>query len=495
MKKSILLSPILICVVCFVSLFGCTSTGPVLPNDNNTILDNNYSYKFEVREWGVMVGCSDSSEFVLTSRPEQVMLAKLPIIYIDSNNVEEFGLEVNFLNNKPTMTYPQASVLGANFISWNGIKIKNCDEREGSRVSGGVLGKGFEEPRSIEEMLPELNNVDSDCLGVDGLETRFLFYEGEVEFEQKIDFTYDKNNSLLRVKNNNSYPVYELSFSNGVKRGYVGDLSPGEEEIVEVSQAQQYHLFDLSSKMKNLGFSQLEADSFSNIWNYSFFNSNDAGRLFYLLPESEVEKVTKLNFRGVVPTKVTRALWVLNNVECPKNCAEVKFSNKVLDVNQLGLSFSEIKEVLEDSTLKEENFEVIYSSGEKSRIFDLNSLYTHALMLDKSNILDHLFLSIYSFNTENAAEQFYYSYSSEKSQTVFDYSDFISNSLNLGDESIIYSYSDLAGDEIIFDSLYHKKAYVREESIVLVLELEKRDSALYSDEKIGALLDKIIKNI
>ncbi len=280
---------------------------------------------YEVHEWGVLAGCTSSDDYFLTSRPEEVkMVVKEPVIYIHSNDVKEFDLRVEFKEGKHLLNYPETEIKGEK-IEWNNVKVSDDCQTE---TIGAT--KRFN-PVPLEEIIPILNNVDADCLEVfNGEQARFLFYEGEMQFENKITVDYVAQSMKAKIKNNGFYVVYDLALSveelmsvpqegfydnPNLGLGFIEELKPGEEKSIELKDIR----IDLKEKMTGIGFTEKEAGSFASLWQDNFYHSqyNTKGyskTLSYRLPQSETEKMISLNF-DPEPKKVLRSLWVMVNIE------------------------------------------------------------------------------------------------------------------------------------------------------------------------------------
>ncbi|GEM_PF-2087810 len=268
---------------------------------------------FEVHEWGVIAGCPESGNYFLTSRPEQVMLVKQPVVYIHSNGLEEFDLKVGLTQGKPTLTYPEAKTSG-NTVEWKNVKVK-----EQGKIKGSEPSKGFE-PVPLKQIIPTLNNVDADTLEFNGTESRFLFYEGEMPFENKISVSCNKTTKKAFLKNNSGHTVYDLTVSvleedsfidKRALFGYLKELKPSEEKEIDLLEKQGYP--DTKEIMKKIGFTEKESESFHSLWQMNFYfpsNTENFARLSYRLPRTEVEKMISLEFNPE-PKKEIRAMWVM----------------------------------------------------------------------------------------------------------------------------------------------------------------------------------------
>ncbi|MCX6801610.1 MAG: hypothetical protein NT067_00705 [Candidatus Diapherotrites archaeon] len=320
MKKATIIFVLLLALLAFLG--GCTENPAEMKAE------------FEVHEWGVMAGCSESGQFLLTSRPEQAMLVKQPVIYIHSKDLNEFDLRVNFIAGAPTMTYP-STAMTEDSAEWKKVKVlQNCLKAE----ENAPLTKGFE-PVPLESIIPVLNDVDSACLQFEGTEARFLFYEGEMPFENKISAKYNTATGKATVKNNAGYAVYDLAVavskenskamaptSFSALTGSIGELKAGEEK--ELALKENAEFLDLKQQMMAAGFTEKESESFGALWQESFFFPKNYGkfaRLSYRLPAEEIDKRISLEF-SPEPKKTLRALWVL--FDLPATAEEKKTIEK-----------------------------------------------------------------------------------------------------------------------------------------------------------------------
>lgn len=274
---------------------------------------------FKVHEWGVIAGCPESKQYLLTSRPEQVMLVKQPVVYVHAGDLNEFDLRVGFSKGKPTLTYPEATTVNKT-VEWNNVKvIEECLEEKMRAV------KGFE-PVPLEQIIPTLNNVNADCLKFNETNSRFLFYEGKMPFENKVEAEYNKTEKKAVLKNNSNYTVYDLTVSVSVGEsfidrkpiiGYAEELRAGEEKTIELKERSTP---DLKKQMVEVGFTEKEAIAFQQLWQQTFFypsNAKEFTRLSYRLPQNKVEKMVSLEFNPQ-PKKELRTLWVLVDLPAKK---------------------------------------------------------------------------------------------------------------------------------------------------------------------------------
>ena len=266
---------------------------------------------YEVHEWGVLVGCSESKEWFLTSRPEVMARVLPPVIYVHAKELEEFDAKVIFNGGKPTQTYPLINAQG-NALEWKNVKvIKEPESKE-------LTPKSY---APLEEIIPTLNDVDADELNYNNIKTRFLFYEGELPFENKIEASYDLEQRKVFVRNNSKYAVYDVMVAIGTGNfmyptryiAKIGTLAPGMQVEKTLEEASR---INLKENMVALGFTEKEAEAFAKLWYDPFFKPTNItfARLSYRLPRSEIERLIRLEFEPK-PKKLLRELWVLVDLE------------------------------------------------------------------------------------------------------------------------------------------------------------------------------------
>lgn len=266
---------------------------------------------FEVHEWGVLAGCSTNDSYFLTSRPEQVMMVRQPVIYIHSEDKKPFTVQVTFNNGKPTDTYPEAEVDG-NIVIWRNVKFS-----EDCRI---IKARGVRAYVPLESIVETLNDVDADCLDYNDQRARFLFYEGELKFENKIEATYSFEKQEATLKNNGNYPAYNLIlvaskdgshiFSPDVYISRVEKLDSGQKLTVKFTEQKDVAL---ETDLVSQGFTEKESEAFSKLWERSFiYPSNRAGwaNLIYRLSREEYDDMITLNFNPQ-PERIIRSLYIL----------------------------------------------------------------------------------------------------------------------------------------------------------------------------------------
>lgn len=274
---------------------------------------------YEVHEWGVIAGCDKNNDWVLTSRPEEVLFVKQPVVYVHSTKhggkVKSFSARAVFSDGKPTLTYPEALVSGGK-AEWKDVKI----------VEAKALPPMGEYKRLVplESIIPTLNDVEADMLNYNGIEARFLFYEGDLKFQNKVSVTYSLKSKKANVVNNFNYDVYDVTLS--VKEdphfiygeyflGSLDVLPAGKSAEIQLEETPNYP--DLNAKMQSIGFTEKESEAFQSLWQMPFFYPTNLGtfaKLSYRIPQKEVDKLIKLEL-DPEPKKKLRTLWVLVDVE------------------------------------------------------------------------------------------------------------------------------------------------------------------------------------
>lgn len=288
------------CNTCF-----CDEEGRIACTEMYCILEGDY----EVHEWGVMAGCSESDGFFITSRPEQLLVVRQPVVYIHSNGVEAFDASFSFKEGTPTDTYPEAMVDGKK-VEWNNVRIvDSCGEPAVRSVKGFV---------PLEEIIDELNDVDADCLEVGEEKNRFLFYEGEMGFENPIEAEEIPDENKVRLKNNADYSVFNLFFVSGkgdfmnpvLLSGRVNELKAGEEKTIELTEEDKSNFIE--EDLLEMGFTEKETNAFTSLWNPSFFNPTNTPfkQVLYRLPQEKYDELIE-SFYNPEPKKEIRALYVL----------------------------------------------------------------------------------------------------------------------------------------------------------------------------------------
>jgi hypothetical protein len=258
--------------------------------------------RFEVHEWGVLIGCMVDTSYFLTSRPEQASIVKEPVIYIHSEEKTPFALRATFKNGKPTLTYPEAEI-ESNTVTWEDVNFAKDLDTTRTGAAGDYV--------PLEQIIDILNDVDADCVEYDGQKARFLFYEGNVAFENKIDITYDVPTQQATFKNNAPFPVYNVILVIGAYVGRVDQLN-SQDSVTAVLSDQT--AVDLAADLVSEGFTTLEAQAFAALWQEPFLQHSvspePVRNLIYRLPQDEYDEWISLAVHPK-PTKIIRSLYIL----------------------------------------------------------------------------------------------------------------------------------------------------------------------------------------
>lgn len=264
---------------------------------------------YEAYEWGVMAGCYGKPEFFNTSRPEQMMFVKLPVIYIHSKEEFSFDLQVNFKDGKPTDTYPKTCIIEPT-LQWKDVKVIQGE------IEKEVNKSRIKEFVPLESIIGPLNNVDAPWLQNNNVNSRFLFYEGEMTFDNKVVVDFNTDMGEVMIKNNFDYTVYNIVVTSQkgdfIHPEYVmckvEKLDPGE-GIGLKFLPQEYNLW--LNDLMSLGFTEMEAKSFDLLWKSVFLERTNTGgwaNLIYRLPEEIVNEMIPVEFKPE-PQKFTRVLY------------------------------------------------------------------------------------------------------------------------------------------------------------------------------------------
>ena len=277
-------------------------------------------YKFEAHEWGVIEICDSSGSAFLTSRPEADAMVKLPVVYFHTKNIDKFSAKYTLPNGKVTDVYPGGTADGKT-AGWSNVSLK-----QETPFRALAASKGYRPP--IESIEPQLGNVDSDDLWIDGEKHKFLFYEGEMQFENRVKAK--RNGNSVSLTNGNDFAVYNARFvaSNGggfwetnVEAATIEKIDAGQTvtlELKDFTPDAKLLENDLTSK----GFTKSEANAFANAWYKNMFYPTNAGtwqRLSYVLPQSWYDEQVPSEY-SVKPTKEIREMYVLVKIgEQPGN--------------------------------------------------------------------------------------------------------------------------------------------------------------------------------
>ena len=284
-------------------------------SDNGT--DDDGDRSFEVREWGVLVGCQQDSSYFVTNRPEATQIVRVPVIYVHSQKLEPFTVKVTFNNGGPLETYPQGEVT-QHVVEWQNVRF--------AAGEWGATKPAPDDHIPFGQIRPILNNVDADELIYAGVRSRFLYYEGNVSFRNNVVVSYDLDSLVAHLRNSGSYPLYDVNvvitaFDTGstwsrVYYAATTRLDPGQTVDVLLYESPRT---DYKANLIAQGFSESEAEAFSTLWTFNFNTREPIGyaKLIYRLPQSEYDKLIDLKITPT-PDKTIRTLYVLVHVNDPR---------------------------------------------------------------------------------------------------------------------------------------------------------------------------------
>lgn len=267
---------------------------------------------FSIYEWGVALGCYTDNSFFNTSRPEVAQIVKLPVIYVEGDDVN-FNLKVTFNSGKPTDSYPKAPINNSELI-WNSITAS--DEIKSEKIFKSQDDRNLVPLAEIKQIL---NDVSTKWLHFNGTDSKFVFYEGEMLFENKVKVEFNTDLAEVVVKNDFDYTVYNVvvttqkgSFFNPQYMYFhIDSLPPGEYKGGKFQPLSlDYKLW--IEDLKSIGFPESIANSFHRIWFNSFTSKTNTGNwanLIYRIPQAELEKLIHLDFEPT-PTVVKRVLYI-----------------------------------------------------------------------------------------------------------------------------------------------------------------------------------------
>ncbi|MFZ2456636.1 MAG: hypothetical protein WAX07_09185 [Candidatus Altiarchaeia archaeon] len=261
--------------------------------------------ELEVHEWGVLLGQSLDTSYALLSAPTtlpDLPVVKEPVIYIHSEDAGSFDAKVVFRSGWPTESYPAAESADNSFV-WENVQITGEDS-------------GITYPSGI---LTDINNVDADTLQYRKQKSRSLFYEGVINYENKIRLIYNADKKEALIENKGSYPVYDLivivpsNYNKLLGKNIYSDLVPkiGAGETVTVPLRQVPAKVDYAGDLIKLGYARTEAQAFADIWEDIFQKiETGKGNLVYRLSQDEYDRLIELKITPE-PAKTIRSLYVL----------------------------------------------------------------------------------------------------------------------------------------------------------------------------------------
>ncbi|MCX7833217.1 MAG: hypothetical protein N2490_03290 [Ignavibacteria bacterium] len=270
---------------------------------------------FEIYEWGVMLGCYNDNVFYNTSRPVQITVVKQPVIYVHSNDDIKFDVKVEFKSGKPEDTYPKVDTDGKT-IYWYNVYAHSREE-----VEKRIINENDWDLVPLKDIIGILNKVDSKCLEFNNVHSKFLFYEGEMEFENKVLVDFDTDLGAVLLANNFDFTIYNVTVTKQLGSFldpeyvmcHIDSMAAGEKVAFRYENIRDVWTEDLIK----LGFSKLESESFTKLWFTPFTQRTNQGgwaNLIYRLPECEVEKLISLEINPK-PTLTRRVLYTLITID------------------------------------------------------------------------------------------------------------------------------------------------------------------------------------
>jgi len=278
---------------------GVTTSSPV------TTTTNLQAGELEVHEWGVLLGQSLDTSYALLSAPTTLPdhpVVKEPVIYIHSENAGSFDAQVTFKSGWATDSYPAAESDGNSFL-WKNVQI-----------TGGVGGITY--PSNI---LKAINNVDADTLQYNNQKSRSLFYEGVINYENKIRMIYNADKKEALIENKGGYPVYDLllivpsNYNKLLGKNIYSDVVPkiGAGETVTVPLRQVPAKVDYAGDLIKLGYTRTESQAFADLWQSEFKKiETGKGNIVYRLSQEEYDSMIELKITPE-PVKTVRSMYVL----------------------------------------------------------------------------------------------------------------------------------------------------------------------------------------
>jgi len=198
-------------------------------------------------------------------------------------------------------------------VTWTNVQVQD-NQMPGSRT---IPRESF---MPLKDIVVTLSDVDSDWLAYEGRSSRFLFYEGEIPFTNKISVILDLANRTATIRNTGDLPVYDLclvqpgphvggpTFTVQTLLAYVKSL--GTNQTADLSLQPVSPDLSFERQLTDLGFTQKEAASFSALWRRPFLQP---GQLVYRLAAEQCDRLTELSFVPK-PAKCVRALYVVVKV-------------------------------------------------------------------------------------------------------------------------------------------------------------------------------------
>jgi len=257
-------------------------------------------------------------------------IVKKPVLYFHSRDKKPFSLKVVFPNGQPAFTFPHAVTLDHG-LEWTGVKFTE-NPKDGSPALPTTDVIDREETNAGFYCGSLLNDVDADEMEVAGKRSRFLFYEGQVDYQEKVSLKLKGDLKTAVVQNQGSTPVYDLFISFGKNKrvgviertemalwGSLGRLEPGQTALVPLSPAENLAgpakpAGPAFPNLRKIGFTGKEASAFEKCWvravEYTD-NTQNWQSLLYRLAPKDCDRLSELHFTPA-PAKVIRALFVLD---------------------------------------------------------------------------------------------------------------------------------------------------------------------------------------
>jgi len=352
-----------------------------------------------VHEWGVILGQSLDTSYNLLSAPTTLPdqpVVKEPVIYIHSENAGSFDAQVTFKSGWATESYPAAESNGNSFL-WKNVQI-----------TGDVSGITY--PSSI---LKAVNNVDADTLLYKNQKSRSLFYEGVINYENKIRMIYNADKKEALIENKGSYPIYDLllivpsNYNKLLGKNIYSDIVPkiGAGETVTVPLKQIPPKADYAGDLIKQGFTRTEAQAFADIWQDEFQKiETGKGNLVYRLSQEEYESLIALKITPE-PVKTIRSLYVLVKLtgkDTPQppvigsGLAIYQGQNLLISEDQI-ISYNKTSHVIKltEDGLRSMRSKVLYEEVNGELVPQLDGLYlkTFSFRLDGQEIYSGTFWS------------------------------------------------------------------------------------------------------
>jgi hypothetical protein len=209
-------------------------------------------------------------------------------------------------------------------LRWDDVAIKYDQE---TKPTGTDAKETDSQPS--DNLVETLSPVDANTIEYKHTASKFLLYEGLMQYENAVTATPTdlENGPAMIVNNNNSYPIYSVFFCTTGNFGYVSRMLAGEEKsqylVSEDYLNDRIFVDDLMAQ----GFSESESMVFSSLWLEEFKWSIDVkadpsqmtnplisetflNKLTYRIPREEYDKIASVTATPS-PEQFYRALYVL----------------------------------------------------------------------------------------------------------------------------------------------------------------------------------------